>query len=188
MRHRRLALLLVVLSLAPGGRAAGETPAADPAAPPDDSRLLAEWQGRWEGKLETLPASHRRAPSADVVLEVGPGPDPVDGCLTWRSTFTSKDYPASTKDYRLCRLPDGRFVTDEGGGLLLDTFVYGNVMYSAFKAQGTILFTATHLEGDRMIFDIYFANEALHPVPGIESYPGHSIQRTVFVRTAKTAP
>lgn len=177
--------LILAASLCAAG-AGAEPPVS--AARADDTQLLPEWHGVWQGRLETLPAKADKAPSADVVLEVGPGPDPDDGCLTWRSTFTSVDYPPQVKDYRLCRTADGQFVMDEGGGLLLHTFVLGNVMYSAFEAQGTTLFSATRLKGNEMVFDIYFADKAEHPVPGITSFRGEAIQRTVFLRTARAMP
>ncbi|MEM9897835.1 MAG: hypothetical protein AAF742_00480, partial [Pseudomonadota bacterium] len=57
------------------------------------------------------------------------------------------------KDYQLCRLQDGRIVLDEGGGLLLDTLVVDNKMFSGFATGGATLFTVTSLDGDEMVFD-----------------------------------
>jgi len=152
------------------------------AAGASDEAILPDWHGVWRGKLTSLPP--RSGATALVTLEIDAGSDPADGCLTWRSTFTSENHAVQVKDYRLCRLADGRHVIDEGRGLELEVFVYDDVMYSAFETHGVTLFSVHRLQGDTMHYDIFVTRGESEPVPGVHSYKGQTVQRTVFQRVA----
>ncbi|MEO1658725.1 MAG: hypothetical protein AAFR65_13505 [Pseudomonadota bacterium] len=152
-----------------------------PVAPSDDRGFMAAWHGTWKGALTSIP-ERPGAPIVDVTLEIDPGEDLSDQCLTWRSTFQSDGAVQQVKDYQFCKLPDGRLVIDEGGGLLLDVFVDDDLIYSGFTAGGATLFTATRLDGDDIVFDIYFTMKDRRPVEGVVSYGDGGIQRTVFQR------
>jgi hypothetical protein len=166
-------MLTVLVSGAVGLSAAGE--------PDPDRNLLPQWHGTWHGRLENLPP---RAGAAEVgvELEVGVGDDAADGCLTWRSRFVVAGETMQVKDYSMCRDEQGRFFFDEGGGLVLETSIYGDDIFSAFEARGVMLFSHNRLDGDRMVQDIFFARDTTAPVEGITSFKGSGLQRTMFER------
>ena len=174
LRIGRYAVLTLLVSGAVGLLAAGE--------PGSDQDLLPRWHGTWHGRLENQP-TRADADEVTVELEIGAGDDTADGCLTWRSRFVVAGETMQVKDYRMCRDEGGRFFVDEGGGLLLETSVYGDEIFSAFEARGVMLFSHSRLEGDRMVQDIFFARESTAPVEGITSFKGSGLQRTVFERT-----
>jgi len=60
------------------------------------------------------------------------------------------------KDYSLkvIDISKGHYVTDEGGGLLLDTYYFDEVLYSVFEVQGVLLTATYRLLGDQIVFEV----------------------------------
>src|SRR5690606_4991495 len=116
-----------------------EWPAAQAAGSADDTGFMAAWHGTWRGKLENLPLDDHSS-VIEVELEIGIGPEINDGCLSWRSTYFEDGDVRKVKDYRFCRFGD-RYAFDEGDGLELDTSVFGNTLYSAFRVRDVYLVT-----------------------------------------------
>ena len=61
-----------------------------------------------------------------------------------------------TKDYKLVLKDEqtGTYVTDEGNGIELSDYLFGNKLYSVFETQGILLTSSYELRADELIFEV----------------------------------
>ncbi|HQQ96583.1 MAG TPA: hypothetical protein PLX35_04935 [Cyclobacteriaceae bacterium] len=121
--------------------------------------------------------------SVNVVLTVARHAD--TGAWTWKTEYLSKTRPM-TKDYVL-RLKDeqkGVYVTDEGGGIELIDYLFGNKLYSAFETHDVLLTSSYELINDQLIFEVCSGKKpaTATPAPEVINYPVINLQRVVFRR------
>ncbi len=121
--------------------------------------------------------------SVTVVLTVSRQTD--IGSWTWKTEYLSKTRPM-TKDYVL-RVKDekkGIYITDEGGGIELNDYLFGNKLYSAFETHDVLLTSSYELIGDQLIFEVCSGKKPpiTTPVPEVIHYPVSNLQRVVFRR------
>lgn len=157
---------------------------ADVAAPGDAS-ILPAWHGVWRGGLQNLPP-REGAPTIDVELKVAVGDDDDDGCLVHRMTYSEAGAVKQVKDYALCRRADGRYVVDEGGGVVLNASVYDNVLYSAFRARNVLLVSREAVNADVFTQEIFFADIDAPSEDSIQSFEGDGLQKLVLRRVDET--
>ncbi|GAB3024668.1 hypothetical protein [Spirosoma pulveris] len=99
----------------------------------------------------------------------------------WKTEYMSVKMPV-VKDYTL-RLKDAakhEYVTDEGDGLVLADYLFGNKLYSVFETQGIVLTSTYELIGDRLIFDVTSGKKQPEPSQGVTNYSVDNLQRVVF--------
>jgi hypothetical protein len=106
----------------------------------------------------------------------------TDSSWQWRMDYLSPPRPL-TKDYVLRKKSATRFVTDEGDGILLDEFVFGNKMYCLFKVGGSTL-TAVYelLRNGEMLFEVTSAGAPTPTGSGVENFPVTSVQKVLLRR------
>ncbi|SOD91764.1 hypothetical protein [Spirosoma fluviale] len=86
------------------------------------------------------------------------------------------------KDYTL-RLKDAakhEYVTDEGDGVVLADYLFGNKLYSVFETQGIVLTSTYELIGDKLIFEVTSGRKQAEPSQGVINYSVDNLQRVVF--------
>lgn len=146
------------------------------------SQILKEWQGSWSGTMYIYGKGTLRD-SVEVVLTVT---TINDSSLVWKTEYKSVSQPM-VKDYKmkLINSEKGIYGTDEGGGLVLTTYLVDNSLYSVFEVQ-EILLTATYrLEGDFIFFEVTSSKKDQVDMERVFNYSVGTIQK---VRLKRQAP
>lgn len=133
--------------------------------------------GVWSGIMYIQSAGIIRD-SVEVKLTVAPK---EPNTWTWKTEYLSAKMPM-TKDYVL-RLKDttkNHYVTDEGGGLELTDYLFGNKLYCVFETGGYLLTSTYELRGNELVFEVTSGKklEAMHPQ--VTNFSVNSLQRVVL--------
>ena len=102
---------------------------------------------------------------------------------TWKTEYLSETMPL-VKDYVL-RAADSigyKFVLDEGGGLELTDYLFGNKLYSVFETMGVFLTSTYELNGDSLTFEVTSGKKETITHPDVITYSTGNLQRVVFKR------
>jgi len=138
--------------------------------------------GRWEGYLQ-LWSKGEKKDSVKVNLTIAAlGKD----SWQWKMDYLSDKNPM-TKDYVL-RLRDREkqlFITDEGGGVELEDYVFGNKMFSLFETGEFWLTSTQELKGDQLIFEVTAGKKSAVLEKGVTNYSVTSMQRAIMKRNLK---
>lgn len=104
------------------------------------------------------------------------------GTYIWKTDYISEKYPI-TKDYKLKLLDADKqvYITDEGNGILLKSYAFGDKMYSNFATHGSLLTSSYELRGDKLIFEVN-SGKLLDETEGVTNYSVTSLQRVVMRR------
>lgn len=133
--------------------------------------------GTWEGMMHLYSKGVLRD-SVAVRLTV----NKLDAqAWSWKTEYLSPDRPM-TKDYVL-RLPDPNkniYVTDEGDGLMLTDYLYGNKLYSVFETQGVFLTSSYEWVNGALIFEVTSGKKEPAKHPEVITYSTDNLQRVVF--------
>lgn len=109
-----------------------------------------------------------------------------DSSWTWKTEYLSAKQPM-VKDY-LLRLSDSLrqvYITDEGNGIELYDYRFGNKLYSVFETEGILLTASYELREKDLIFEVSSGKK--QPAEGKEviNYSVDFLQRVVFSREAE---
>lgn len=101
---------------------------------------------------------------------------------TWKMEYLSEKMPI-VKDYVL-KLKDkekGIYSTDEGGGLELMDYQFGNKLYSVFEVSGVLL-TASYewIDKSNLVFEVTSGKKGESPVKDITNFSVANVQRVVM--------
>jgi hypothetical protein len=101
---------------------------------------------------------------------------------TWKMEYLSEKMPM-VKDYVL-KLKDkekGIYSTDEGGGLELMDYQFGNKLYSVFEVSGVLL-TASYewIDKSNLVFEVTSGKKGESPVKDITNFSVANVQRVVM--------
>jgi hypothetical protein len=101
---------------------------------------------------------------------------------TWKMEYLSEKMPM-VKDYVL-KLKDkekGIYSTDEGGGLELMDYQFGNKLYSVFEVNGVLL-TASYewIDKSNLVFEVTSGKKGESPVKDITNFSVANVQRVVM--------
>ena len=85
------------------------------------------------------------------------------------------------KDYKLVisDIGKGVFKTDEGDGIFLIDYLFGNKLYSVFETQGILLTSTYEWLGNQIIFEVTSGKE-LQTTNGVKSYSVLNLQKAVL--------
>lgn len=135
--------------------------------------------GQWQGTMHIYFAGQLRD-SVPIRFTV----TPIDSVSwTWRTEYLSEKLPM-TKDYIL-RIKDKQrqmYVTDEGDGIELSDYLFGNKLYSIFETEGILLTASYELHDGELIFEVTSGKMAENSTNGVQSHPVSSVQRAVLKR------
>lgn len=145
----------------------------------DKATLPAEWHGEWVGELILLGAEGK---TTKVPLTLRIKPLDGGGGWTWKASYGG-DRP-TVKDYKL--MPGekpGRFQIDEGGGVVLDARLDGEVMLSTFGVGEIVLTARYELRGRSLHFEVTSARKTGGKLTGeVQSYEITVVQRAELTR------
>ena len=136
--------------------------------------------GRWEGMMHIAKNGVVRD-SVAVLLTVAIHRDA--GAWSWKMEYLSEKMPA-TKDYVL-RLKDAGknwYITDEGDGIELNDYVFGNKMYCVFETEGFLLTSSYELRADELIFEVSSGKKMAGKSNSLTNFSVDNLQRVVFKR------
>lgn len=100
---------------------------------------------------------------------------------TWKTEYLSPKNPM-TKNYTL-KLKDkskNLYITDEGGGLELYDYLYGNKLYCLFETHEVYLTSTYELKGDELIFEVTSGKKLESTHPEVRNFGVSNLQRVVF--------
>lgn len=134
--------------------------------------------GSWEGIMHIY---SKGALKDSVLVRLTVEKTNTSNAWTWRTDYLSARMPM-TKDYTL-RLPDptkNKYITDEGGGVELTDYLYGNKLYSIFETHEVFLTSTYELIGNELIFEV--TSGKMEPITSseIKTYSTDNLQRVVF--------
>ena len=147
---------------------------AAPAQTPFPDRCL----GVWKGTLHLYNQGVVKD-SVPVRMTVARTADPA--VWAWKTEYLSAKNPV-VKDYAL-KLTDkaaNRYVTDEGNGILLDTYLVGNKLYNVFEVSGNLLTATYERVGESLIFEVTSGKKGETTGEGVVNYTVRNVQRVVF--------
>lgn len=104
-----------------------------------------------------------------------------DSVWQWKTEYISPTMPV-TKDYIL-RITDrnkGTYVTDEGDGVELMNYTFGNKLYSNFETSGILLTSYYEWTGNDIIFEIASGKKTEPPVNDVTNYAVRNVQKIIF--------
>lgn len=108
--------------------------------------------GVWEGMMY-MHKGGTIDDSVAVTFTVAALDDPK--AWTWKMAYKSAQIDA-VKDYVL-RLEDpekGIYLTDEGDGIILYDYLFGDKLYSVFSVKDQVLTASYELRGDVLVFEV----------------------------------
>ena len=136
--------------------------------------------GQWKGMMYI----YSRSKLVDSVLvRFTAAPTDKPDTWTWKTEYISEKLPM-VKDYML-RLKDaakGRYVTDEGDGIELSEYVFGNKMYSVFETGGILLTSSYEIRGRELIFEVTSGEKLEATNEEVTNYSTNNLQRVVLHR------
>jgi hypothetical protein len=101
----------------------------------------------------------------------------------WKTEYHSPVRPM-VKDYVL-RMVDaniGKYVIDEGNGIELSDFLFGNKLLSIFETGGILLTSSYELVADNLVFEVTSRTKEPSKHPEIRTYSISNVQRVTFKR------
>jgi hypothetical protein len=104
-----------------------------------------------------------------------------DSVWQWKTEFLSPKMPI-VKDYQL-KLKDasrGVYITDEGEGIELLNYVFGNKMFSQFETSGFFLTANYEWKEDTIIYELTSATKIKRSSNEVYNYNVTTLQRVVF--------
>jgi hypothetical protein len=135
--------------------------------------------GKWSGYLQIW-SNGSKKDSVNVVLTIA---SKDQTSWQWKMEYKSEKAPM-VKDYTL-RLKDREkqiFITDEGGGVELEDYAFGDKMFSLFETQDFWL-TGTHeLKEGKIIFEVTAGKKSKILDAGVTNFAITSMQRAVLNR------
>ena len=141
--------------------------------------------GRWTGMLH-LWKNGELQDSVLVILTVRPL-----GAETWQWKMEYKSaMRPMTKDYRIKVLDRKQhtYITDEGAGIELEDYAFGDRMMSMFETQDTWLTSTQELSGELLHFQVTAGKKTRTLDQGVTNYSVTSLQRATLTRDQITTP
>ena len=134
--------------------------------------------GQWEGMMR-ISANGAVRDSVKVVFTVAPI---SNDSWTWRMEYLSPKQPM-VKDYVLKLKDKDKHIygTDEGDGIELMDYAFGNKLYSVFEIPGVLL-TASYelINPNQLVFEVTSGKKTEATGKDIHNYSVSSVQRVVL--------
>lgn len=105
--------------------------------------------GNWKGTMHIY-SEGLLTDSVPVILEVRQQDDSV---FRWKMEYLSKKNPMA-KDYHLVYKGGNYYQIDEGYGIKLDSYLFGNRLVSVFEAEGILLTSVYEQTKDELYFEV----------------------------------
>jgi hypothetical protein len=155
---------------------------------------LQDWKGTYKGQMYIYNVKAPDTPmSVDIMLEIYPTAT-ADRWI-WRTSYDSKQYGKSVKDYTLVKpdsLLQAYYWIDEGNEVLIHHTYLNNVFYCNFKAGDMFIQSRTELLPSQQILIeivaqpeyVIYSLKANDSTDFLKSYPTTTIQKAILNKTA----
>ena len=151
---------------------------------PEPKSAIANWEGKWKGKLVNVPAKPDATP-VQVEREIGAFPTANNTCSTWKTTYSEAGVIKQIKDYKLCRGTGADDIyIDEGNGTKLTARIVGDALISPFKYGNLLLISTVRLRGDVLEEEILTIDDK-PATTGVQPMNAKSIQRIELKRVVE---
>lgn len=138
-------------------------------------------EGQWQGMMYIW--SHNKlVDSVQVNFTVEPISD-KNGAWIWKTEYISEKMPM-TKNYLLIEkdVAKGIYILDEGDGVILQNYVYGNKLYCLFQVDKIWLTSSYELVGDNLVFEVTSGHKLKNTSKGVKNYSFEILQRVVLTK------
>jgi hypothetical protein len=144
------------------------------------AQILKDWHGEWHGMMQMY-KNGQATDSVEVLLTIKPINDSI---LTWRTEYKSIKQPM-TKDYTMksVDLSKGVYATDEGSGVVLETYLIDNALYNVFEVEGIMLTAIYRLMGNEIVFEVTSGKKGKIVAGGVTNFTVNYLQKVHFKRT-----
>lgn len=139
-----------------------------------------KYLGVWEGNMLMM-SQGKIKDSVDVIFTIAKTDEAES--WTWRTQYLSEKFPM-VKDYVL-RVEDKEnqvFVIDEGEGLVLYDYMFGNKLYSVFETGGFLLTSSYEFREDEIVFEVSSGKLIGDGKQEVNNYTVRNLQRVVLTR------
>lgn len=138
-------------------------------------------EGKWEGTMHIW-AKGMLVDSVGILFSVQPFAGEA-GYWYWKTEYVSEKVPM-VKDYTLIQKQDtpNEFLMDEGDGVVLTNYVFGNKMYGLFRVGKVLLTSCYELVGEHLIFEVTSGQKEKTKSKGVTNYSYSFLQRVVLKR------
>jgi len=147
---------------------------------PAQHALIDKQEGVWAGTMYMYGGGQLKD-SVQIVLTIARQPTP--GQWTWKTEYLSATMPM-TKDYVL-RVKDRTkniFVTDEGDGIELTTYLIDKKLYNVFETHQVMLTSTYEFRGNEIVFEVTSGKKEAATHPEITNFAISNLQRAVLKR------
>jgi hypothetical protein len=112
----------------------------------------ASWQGEWTGKLDIVTAAGKLQ---ELPMELHILPIDSSENFTWTIIY-GEDREAGKRSYELVTLDaaKGLYAIDEKNSIQMEAYLLGGKFYQWFEVSGSLITTATWLEGEELIWEL----------------------------------
>lgn len=156
------------------------------------------WLGDWEG-----PIVIERGEKLIMEVPMRLGIHRLDaGAVSWEIAYEIPGGPTRPYALRPDSTDSSHWLLDEGNGIVLDTYLYGNVLYSNYEVMDQIFVVRDELRGDTLYHEItvapalpkhvtgdtllrYEASAVVDTVPPVRIYPIGTRQAARLVRRSE---
>lgn len=151
---------------------------------------IQKWEGRWTGNMLMQRSGDTENEGIRVPVEMQIAQTDTPGVWLWITHY--KGNQPVEKKYTLKALDEklGRYITDEGNGIILPMQLIGNRLYSRFEVMGNFLSSCYALEGDTLVFEVISGSTTpettsggtQEDIPVVKAFPIGQIQRSTLIR------
>lgn len=138
-------------------------------------------EGNWKGTMHIWSKGQIRD-SVDVVFTVAQSAE-ESGRWIWKTEYLSEKMPM-VKNYTLIEKAESsnEYLLDEGDGVVVTNYVFGNKMYSNFKVGKNWLTASYELIDELLIFEVSSGVVSKEKTTGVTNYTIDFLQRVELLK------
>jgi hypothetical protein len=174
----------VLISCQPGQKPETEPAAGAPVSVPEPV-FPTDWLGDWKGELKIW---NNGGLVRSIPMELQISATDSAGLWNWGIVYLQDGKP-DNRPYllRAVDTKNGLYQVDELNGILLDSYLLGNVFFTRFSVMESLLLSSYRLEGDKLVFELISGKTdqpslsgGVDDIPEVGSYPIVVLQRAIL--------
>lgn len=149
------------------------------------SSFLQPFEGNWKGELEII-GSRRQVQRVPMHLEIK---KLSDSLWFWKTTYVSENPVIKDYTMRLQSEEEGKYMLDEGDGILIHMNRLGEKLYALFDVEGSILSCTYEIKEGILFYEIVSGpskpasnTKTKNGANGVNSYAMRFLQRAALMK------
>jgi hypothetical protein len=145
--------------------------------------FLQPYEGNWKGELEII-GSRRQVQRVTMQMEIK---KLSDSLWLWKTTYASEKPVTKNYTVRLQNEEEGKYMLDEGDGILIHMNRLGEKLYALFDVEGSILSCTYEIKEGILFYEIVSGSskpasnsKTKDGVHAVNSYAMRFLQRAVL--------